>query len=102
MEAEEPDEKADPEEKIANLRRTACEQGLFYRDNREQLADRYSGSFIYLREGEVVWSGDDPQQAGGIPQLAGEKKDQALFLKLADPDEKEGEHTEVYEKILAA
>ena len=92
----------DPAESIATLRRTTAEQGLFYRDNREQLADRYSGSFIYLREGEVVWSGGDPQQAGGIPQLAGEKKGQALFLKLADPDEKEGEHTEVYEKILAA
>jgi uncharacterized protein (DUF362 family) len=91
-----------PEESIASLRRTTAEQGLFYRDNRDQLADQYSGSYIYLREGEVLWSGDDPHQAGGVQQLAGDKKDQALFLKLADPEEKEGERTEVYEKILAA
>ncbi len=92
----------DPEEKIANLRRTAAEQGLFYRDNQKHLVDQYAGSFIYLQDGEVLWSGDNPQQAGGVQRLSGEKKDRAVFLKLVDPEEKEGEHTEVYEKILAA
>ena len=92
----------DPEEKIANLRRTACEQGLFYRDNRDRLIDQHAGSFIFLQDGEVIWSGTEPQNAGAVHNLSGQKKDRAVWLKLVDPDEREGEHTEVYERILAA
>jgi len=54
----------DPSEKIANLRQTACHQALFYRDNQNRLVDRHAGSFIYLQDGEVIWSGSHPDQAG--------------------------------------
>ena len=54
----------DPSEKIASLRQTACQQALFYRDNQEQLVDHHAGSFIYLQDGEVIWSGSHPDQAG--------------------------------------
>ena len=95
-------EETDPTEKIANLRQTACHQALFYRDNQERLVDRHAGSFIYLQDGAVIWSGSHPDQAGAVHQLSGERKDQAVWLKLVDPEETEGERMRVYERILAA
>ena len=95
-------EEIDPGEKIANLRQTACQQGLFYRDNRDWLVERYAGGFIYLQDGNVIWSGPDPEKAGPVQQLSGLKKDQAVWLKLVDPADKEGEHFSIYERILAA
>jgi len=92
----------DPPEVIDQLRRTASEQALFYRENRDRLLDAHAGQYIFLQDGEVIWSGTDPQQAGSVQEIAARKEDQAVWLKLADPDECEGEHMEVYEKILAA
>ena len=93
---------ADPPERIAKLRHTACQQALFYGDNREQLSERYAGQYIYLQDGEVIWNGEDPGQAGNITEVSAAKKDEAAWLKLADPQEREGEHLSVYERILAA
>ena len=92
----------DPPQVIDQLRRTASEQALFYRENRDRLLDAHAGQYIFLQDGEVIWSGTDPQQAGSVQEIAARKEDQAVWLKLADPDEREGEHMEVYEKILAA
>jgi uncharacterized protein (DUF362 family) len=91
-----------PGERVKSLRQTACEQALFYRENRQRLCDQYSGSYIFLQDGEVVWSGTEPDQAGAVQDVSGERKDHAVWLKLADPDEREGEHIGVYERILAA
>lgn len=91
----------DPPEVIAQLRRTASEQALFYRDNRDKILAEHAGLFVFLQDGEVIWSGAEPQQAGAVQEIAARKKDQAVWLKLADPEEREGEHMEVYEKILA-
>jgi len=88
-------------ETITNWRRTACEQALFYRDNQERLAAKYTGQYIYLQDGEVVWHGPDPSSLGSRRDLSGGKPDRALWLKWADPEEREGEHFEVYEPILA-
>ncbi|MBI4551669.1 MAG: DUF362 domain-containing protein [Candidatus Latescibacteria bacterium] len=92
----------DPPELIMNLRRSACEQALIYRSDQNRLAERYAGRFIYLQDGEVVWSGNDPSQAGAVQEVSGEKKDHAVWLKLADPEEREGEHFRVYEQNRAA
>lgn len=92
----------DPPQVIDQLRRTASEQALFYRENRDRLLYAHAGQYIFLQDGEVIWSGTDPQQAGSVQEIAARKEDQAVWLKLADPDEREGEHMEVYEKILAA
>src|SRR5262249_41975386 len=91
---------ADPPERIARLRRSACEQGLYYRDQRDRFLERFAGQFIYLQEGEVIWNGADPSQAGPVQKLGGEK-DQAVWLKLVDPAEREGEQYRVYEQLLA-
>jgi hypothetical protein len=88
-------------ERIARLRRSACEQGLCYRDDRDRFLERYAGQFIYLQEGEVVWNGADPSQAGPVKKLSGANPDQAVWLKLVDPAEREGEQYRVYEQLLA-
>ena len=36
---------ADPEERVFNWRKTACEQALFYRDNRKKFVDKYAGQY---------------------------------------------------------
>ena len=88
-----------PSEKIRNLRRTASEQALFYRENREGLCERYGGSFIFLQRGQVVWSGPEPHNAGTVEKVSG-GKDEAVWLKLVDPEEREGEQMQVYEGAL--
>jgi hypothetical protein len=92
---------SDPPERNASLRRTACEQGLFYQERRGQFLDRYAGRFIYLQEGEVVWSGDDASEAAPVHKLSGQKPDHAVWLKLVDPTEREGEQYRVYQQLLA-
>jgi uncharacterized protein (DUF362 family) len=91
---------SDPPEMVASWRRTTCEQGLFYQDHRRQLVDRYRGEFIFLQDGDVVWHGADPANLGSRRELSGDKKDRALFLKLVDPDEVEGERFGVYDECL--
>ena len=92
----------DSPDKIATLRRSACQQALFYGDNRERLTGQYAGSYIFLQDGEVIWSGDDPATAGAAHQVSDRQEGEAVWLKLADPEEREGEHLDVYKKILAA
>ncbi len=94
--------KAEPAEQIALLRRTASEQALFYRDNSESILREHAGQYVFLQDGEVIWSGLKPEEAGAVQDVAAQKEDQAVWLKLADPDEREGEQMEVYEKIVAA
>ena len=90
----------DSPETVTSWRLTACEQGLFYQDNQKKLIDQYRGEYIYLQDGEVVWNGPDPNKLGSRRQLSGDRKDRALWLKLVDPEEKEGERYEVYEECL--
>ena len=90
----------DADEMVLSWRRTACEQGLFYRDHQKELVSRYAGEYLFLQDGEVVWHGPNPDHLGSRRDLSGDKKDSALWLKFVDPDETEGEHFEVYEAVL--
>lgn len=90
----------DPPGIVRTWRTTACEQGLYYRDHQEQLADRYAHEFIFLQDGQVVWHGRHTRNLGSRRQLAGDKSDRALWLKWVDPEEQEGEHYERYEDCL--
>ena len=86
---------------VRNWRLTTCQQGIAYLENQRQLVDKYRGQFIYMQGGEVVWNGLDPSDLGSRRQLSGTKKDSALWLKLVDPDEHEGEKFSVYERLLS-
>ena len=90
----------DTPQMVSNWRRTTCEQGLVYLDNQKNMIDKYRGEFIYLQGGEVVWNGPDPSNLGSRRQLSGKKKDSALWLKLVDAEEHEGERFKVYEECL--
>ncbi len=95
-------EEVDSPQTVAKWRRSTCEQALYYRDHAEELAAKYQGEYIFLQDGEVVWHGNDPSSLGSRRDLSGERKDSALWLKKADPEEIEGERWEVYERSLAA
>ena len=87
----------DPSDQIHRLRDSACRQARFYNENRDAIVDGYAGLFIYLQDGKVIWSGSEPQQAGTVEELSGGRKDEAVWLKLVDPEEREGEKMEVYQ-----
>lgn len=78
-------------------RRTTAEQALFYLDNQRKLVDKYADEYILLQQGEVRWHDPISDLKGSRRVLAGDRPDQAMWLKLVDPDETEGEHYEVYE-----
>jgi uncharacterized protein (DUF362 family) len=78
--------------------RTTAEQALYYLDNQRKLADKYAGEYILLQEGEVRWHDPVSDLKGSRRVLAGNRPEQAMWLKLVDPDETEGEHYEVYER----
>jgi uncharacterized protein (DUF362 family) len=86
---------------VESWRRTTCEQGLFYQENKRKLVDRHRGEFIFLQDGNVVWHGADPSVLRGSRRdLSGDKKERALWLKLVDPEENEGERFGVYDEVL--
>ena len=55
----------------------------------------------FLQDSEVVWHGEEAGQAGALDSISKGKPGKALWLKLADPTEAEGEHLSVYEGVLA-
>jgi len=91
----------DPPAVMATCRQTACEQGLFYRDQQRVMVDQYRGNFIYMQDGEVVWNGPDPSHIQSHRQFAGKKPGSALWLKYVDPEEREQERFAAYEECLA-
>ncbi len=91
----------DSQELVLSWRRTTCEQALYYRDNRQKLLEEYAGEYILLQEGEVRWHDKVSDLNESRRVLAGDKPEQAMWLKYVDPEEAEGEHFEVYENALA-
>jgi uncharacterized protein (DUF362 family) len=81
-------------------RRTTAEQALYYLDNQRKLVDKYAGEYILLQAGEVRWHDPVSDLKVSRRQLAGDRPDQAMWLKYVDPEEEEGEHYEVYESAL--
>ncbi|MFH1568040.1 MAG: DUF362 domain-containing protein [Gemmatimonadota bacterium] len=93
-------DRTDSSETVSSWRRTTCEQGLLYRQERSRFLGAHAGEFIYLQDGEVVWHGPDPTNLGSRRQLSGDRKASALWLKYVDPEEREGERFEPYEECL--
>ena len=81
-------------------RRTTAEQALHYLDKQRKYVDKYAGEYILLQAGEVRWHDPVSDLKGSRRVLAGNQPDQAMWLKLVDPEEREGEHYEVYEGAL--
>jgi len=81
-------------------RRTTAEQALHYRTHQRQFTDKYAGEYILLQEGEVRWHDPVSDLKESRRKLAGDKPEQAMWLKYVDPDEEEGEQYSVYEHAL--
>jgi hypothetical protein len=92
--------RGDSFERIVSWRRTMCEQALYYRDHRDQFVDAYADAFILLQMGEVKWHSPEGRVTVSRRKLAGDHPNQAMFFKYVDPEEREGEHFEVYERAL--
>ena len=91
----------DSMERNISWRRTTCEQALYYRDNMKKIAEEYAGKYILLQEKEVRWHSDSSYLRRSRRKMAGERPDQAMWLKYVDPEEKDGEKYNVYEEALA-
>ncbi len=90
----------DPMETVISWRRTTAEQALYYLDHQRELVDKYAGEYILLQDGEVRWHNTVSDLRVSRRILAGEKKEQAMWMKYVDPEEREGEHYEVYDHAL--
>jgi hypothetical protein len=88
-------------ERVLSWRKSTCEQALYYRDHTAEIASKYAGEYILIQENEVKWHDKSSYLQLSRRDLAGNRPDQAMFLKYVDPEEAEGEHYEVYEKTLA-
>jgi len=91
----------DSRETNISWQRTTAEQALYYLDHHRQLADTYAGEYILLQDGEVRWHDPVSDLRVSRRKLAGDKPDQAMWMKYVDPDEREGEHFGVYDHALA-
>ncbi len=85
---------------VHSWRKTTAEQGLYYRDHREDFIRRYAGEYILLQMGEVKWHDPSGTVHASRRVLSGDHPEQAMWMKYVDPDEAEGEHFEVYERTL--
>jgi uncharacterized protein (DUF362 family) len=89
----------DSRERVINWRHTTAEQALYYRDHAAEFR-RYAGEYILLQDYQVQWHDKSSQIYVSRRDLARNNPDQALWLKYVDPDEAEGEHYAVYERVL--
>lgn len=85
---------------VINWRRTTAEQALYYRDHQAEFVSRYAGEFILLQDLEVRWHDKQSEIQVSRRDLSGGRRDSALWFKYVDPEEAEGEHYEVYERVL--
>jgi uncharacterized protein (DUF362 family) len=90
----------DSREMVVSWQRTTAEQALFYRDHQQELIRQYAGQYILLQMGKVCWADPSGRISVSRRELAGEHPEQGMWLKYVDPLELEGEHFEVYEKVL--
>ena len=85
---------------VYTWRRTMCEQGLYYRDHKDEIVAQYANEFILLQDGEVKWHNPAGMLRISRRKLAGRHRNHAMFFKYVDPEEREAEHFEVYEQNL--
>ena len=90
----------DSREMVTSWKRTTAEQALHYLDHRKKIIDKYAGEYILLQEGEVRWHDSDSNLNISRRKLSGARPEQAMWFKLVDPDEAEGEWFNVYDYTL--
>jgi hypothetical protein len=94
--------KLDSEEMVRSWHRTTAEQGLYYREHRDELIEEYAEKYILMQMGQVKWADPSGMINTSRRELSGPHPEQGMWLKYVDPSEAEGEHFEVYEQALKA
>lgn len=94
-------QQTDPTETNISWRLTTAEQALHYLDHRQELVDKYAGEYILLQSGDVRWHDKVSDLRISRRILAGDRREQALWMKYVDPEEAEGEHFGVYDHAHA-
>jgi hypothetical protein len=61
---------------------------------------RYAGQYILLQDDGVLWHEPHGHLRMSRRKLAGGQRDHAMWFKYVDSGEAEGEHYEVYERLL--
>ena len=90
----------DKTEMVVSWRKTTADQGLYYLDHQREFISKYAGNYILLQMGEVRWSDPTGNLNASRRVLSGLHPEQGMWMKFVDPDEKEHEHFEVYQKTL--
>jgi uncharacterized protein (DUF362 family) len=91
-------DEVDSKETVKNWRKTTCEQALFYKKNKDEMVSKYAGEYIFLQDGDIIWHGTDPANLGSRRGLTRGRHDSAIWMKLVDPQDLEGENFTVYER----
>lgn len=91
----------DPTATNVSWRLTTADQALSYLDHRQHMIDKYAGEYILLQSGDIRWHDKVSDLRISRRILAGDRREQALWMKYVDPEEKEGEHFEVYDRAHA-
>lgn len=92
--------KTDSDETVLSWRRTTCEQALHFLDHRKEYVDKYAGEYILMQMNEVRWHDKSGVLDRSRRILSGDHPEQAMWFKYVDPDERENEHYEVYDRAL--
>jgi uncharacterized protein (DUF362 family) len=90
----------DPQPLVVSWLKTMAEQGLYYRDHRAELLEKYADQYILMQMNEVKVTSPDGYFRVSRRELAGAHPEQAMFIKKVTAEEAEGEHFEVYERTL--
>lgn len=90
----------DSQETVISWKRTTAEQALLYQDNPKPFIDKYAGQYILLQQGEVRWHDPVSDLRASRRLLAGDRPDQAMWMKYVDPAEGEDERFGVYDHAL--
>ena len=91
----------DPQDTVISWRKTTCQQAMHYQENQKKLIDKYAGEYILLQDGDVRWHDPVSDLRASRRLLAGDKPEQAMWMKYVDPDEREGERFGVYDHGLS-
>ena len=91
----------DPESRRHRLATLDVRAGAHLSRPSRPVTSSYAGEYILLQDGEVVWH--SPTGTLGVSRrtIAAAKPNHALWFKFVDPEEREGEHYEIYERALA-
>ena len=88
-------------DETSRTRREVAGQARVYQARADELQARYDGQIVALAQGEVLKAAPTVDGFGARGELAGGRDVGGIFLKRVGPPALEGEHMDVYERVVA-